>query len=107
MIERSWSTNWDQLMEMYEYPAEVRRIIYTTNPVEGVHRQLRKTTKTKGAFVNDQALVKLIFLTYKRISLKWTKQTHHWGLTLQRLQLLFPERINPYFKLHTLVNTPL
>jgi transposase-like protein len=98
MIERSWSTNWDQLMEMYEYPAEVRKIIYTTNPVEGVHRQLRKTTKTKGAFVNDQALVKLIFLTYKRISLKWTKQPHHWGLTLQRLQLLFPERINPYFK---------
>jgi putative transposase len=85
-------------MEMFEYPVEIRKIIYTTNPVEGVHRQLRKTTKTKGAFVSDQALLKIIFLTYKRISAKWTNPSHNWGLTLQKLLILFPDRINPYYK---------
>lgn len=98
LIVKSWITNWDQLMEMFEYPEEIRRIIYTTNPVEGVHRQLRKTTKTKGAFVSDQALLKIIFLTYKRISAKWTNTPHNWGLTLQKLLILFPDRINPYYK---------
>lgn len=62
MIVKSWSDNWDRLMEMFDYPPEIRRIIYTTNPVEGVHRQLRKVTKTKGAFVSDEALLKLLYL---------------------------------------------
>ncbi len=98
IIVKSWKTHWEQLMEMFEYPEEIRRMIYTTNPVEGVHRQLRKTTKTKGAFVSDQALLKLIYLTYKRISLTWTVSPHNWGLTLQKLLLLFPDRINQYYQ---------
>jgi transposase-like protein len=93
LIVKSWTANWDRLMKMYDYPAPIRRIIYTTNPVEGVHRQLRKVTKTKGAFVSDQALVKLLFLAYKRISAKWDMPTHNWGLTLQQLYLLFPDRL--------------
>jgi putative transposase len=95
MIVKSWRANWDQLMEMFEYPEEIRRMIYTTNPVEGVHRQLRKTTKTKGAFVSDQALLKIIYLTYKRISCKWTSVPNNWGLVLQQLYLIFPDRIPP------------
>jgi putative transposase len=98
VIVKSWTTHWEQLVEMFEYPQEIRRMIYTTNPVEGVHRQLRKTTKTKGAFVNDQALLKLIYLTYKRISEKWNVSPHNWGLTLQQLLILFPDRLNQYYQ---------
>lgn len=93
LIVTSWTDNWERLTKMFEYPGPIRRIIYTTNPVEGVHRQLRKVTKTKGAFVNDQALVKLLFLAYKHISAKWTAATYNWGLTLQQLYLLFPDRL--------------
>lgn len=93
LIVRSWTDNWDRLTRMYDYPAPIRKVIYTTNPVEGVHRQFRKVTKTKGAFVNDQALVKLLYLAYKRISAKWTAPTHNWGLALQQLYLLFPDRL--------------
>jgi len=99
MIVKSWTQNWDRLMEMFEYPPEIRRIIYTTNPVEGVHRQLRKVTKTKGAFVSDQALLKLLYLAYKNISKKWRITSQNWGLTLQQLYLLFPDRLPPIEKL--------
>lgn len=95
MIEKSWTAGWDRLMEMFEYPVDIRRIIYTTNPVEGFHRQLRKVTKTKGAFVSDQALIKLLFLAYKQISSKWTRPRLNWGLTLQQLYVIFPDRMPP------------
>lgn len=95
IIVKSWSTNWDRLVEMFDYPPDIRRIIYTTNPVEGVHRQLRKVTKTKGAFVSDQALLKLLYLAYKNISSKWRITSQKWGLTLQQLYLLFPDRLPP------------
>jgi transposase-like protein len=93
LIVKSWTDNWERLTRMFDYPAPIRRIIYTTNPVEAVHRQLRKVTKTKGAFVSDQALLKLLFLAYKRISAKWTSKPQGWGLTLQQLYLLFPDRL--------------
>ncbi len=80
---------------MFDYPPEIRRMIYTTNPGEGAHRQLRKVTKTKGAFVSDQALLKLLYVAYKNISSKWRITSHQWGLTLQQLYLLFPERMPP------------
>lgn len=99
MIVKSWTQNWDRLMEMFEYPPDIRRIIYTTNPVEGVHRQLRKVTKTKGAFVSDQALLKLLYLAYKNISNKWRITNQNWGLTLQQLYLLFPDRMPPIEKI--------
>lgn len=99
MIVSNWSNNWDRLMEMFEYPPAIRRIIYTTNPVEGVHRQLRKVTKTKGAFVSDQALIKLLYLAYKRINNKWGKTNLNWGLALQQLYLLFPDRLPPIDKI--------
>jgi transposase-like protein len=99
VIVKSWSQHWDRLMEMFEYPPEIRRIMYTTNPVEGVHRQLRKVTKTKGAFVSDQALLKLLYLAYKNISKKWRITNQNWGLTLQQLYLIFPDRMPPIEKI--------
>lgn len=95
MIVKSWTQNWDRLVEMFDYPPQIRRIIYTTNPVEGVHRQLRKVTKTKGAFVSDQALLKLLFLAYQRISSKWSRTSMDWGKALQQLYILFPDRMPP------------
>lgn len=99
MIVKSWTNNWDRLMEMFDYPPEIRRIIYTTNPVEGVHRQFRKVTKTKGAFVSDQALLKVLYLAYRNISSKWRNTSLNWGLTLQQIYLLFPDRLPPIEKI--------
>lgn len=93
MVVKSWKTNWELLMELYEYPPAIRRIVYTTNPVESFHRQLRKVTKTKGAFVSDDALIKILFLAYDTISKKWRITTLNWPQTLQQLYILFPDRL--------------
>lgn len=98
-VAGSWRGNWEELTGMFDFPAEIRRIVYTTNPVEGVHRQLRRVTKTKGAFVSEQALVKLLFLACRNISAKWDMPPRNWGLTLQQLYLLFPERLPPLDRL--------
>ena len=68
-------------------------MIYTTNPIEGVHRQMRKVTKTKGAFTSDMGLLKLLYLTYRNISRKWTAPLHNWGITLSQLSILFGDRL--------------
>lgn len=68
-------------------------IIYTTNPIEGVHRQLRKITKSKGAFSSDQALLKLMYLIVKDISRKWTMPIHNWGMAFSQLYIKFGDRI--------------
>ena len=72
VVIESWETNWERLTRYFQYPAAIRRLIYTTNMVEGFHRQLRKVTKTKGAFTTDTALIKLLYLTIERITEKWT-----------------------------------
>ncbi|WP_397446931.1 transposase [Polaribacter sp. R77954] len=66
-IIESWQRNWEELSQYFEFTAPIRRIIYTTNAVEGFHRQVRKVTKTKGAFVNDMALLKLVYLATKKV----------------------------------------
>lgn len=69
----SWNNNWDKLSTYFQYDEQIRKMIYTTNAVKGFHRQVRKVTKTKGAFTNDMALLKLIYLTVENISKKWTQ----------------------------------
>lgn len=71
-ISKSWEENWPELSTYFKYPSEVRKLIYTTNAVEGFHRMLRKFTKTKTTFPSDEALKKSIFLSIKEISKKWT-----------------------------------
>jgi len=68
----SWQNNWEELSQYFEFSAPIRKMIYTTNAVEGFHRQVRKVTKTKGAFTNDMALLKLVYLATKNIQKKWT-----------------------------------
>lgn len=69
---KSWLDNWVNLSTYFEYSSEIRKVIYTTNAIEGMHRQIRKVTKTKGAFTSDQALLKLVYLAVKDLSKKWT-----------------------------------
>lgn len=93
IVIRSWNSNWDKLSTYFQYDEHVRRLIYTTNAVEGFHRQVRKVTKTKGAFPNDMALLKLIYLTVENISKKWTQPLQNWGLTVQQLSIKFGDRM--------------
>lgn len=90
---KSWLDNWVNLSAFFEYDAGIRKIIYTTNPIEGVHRQIRKITKTKGAFSSEQALMKLMYLVIRNISKKWTMPIHNWGLAFSQLYIKFGDRI--------------
>lgn len=89
----SWKHNWEKLTAYFDYDEHIRRLIYTTNPVEGFHRQVRKVTKTKGVFPNDMALLKLIYLATKNISKKWTMPLSNWALTSQQLHIKFGNRM--------------
>ena len=90
---RSWQTNWEDLATFFAYPAEIRRLIYTTNAVEGYHRQLRKVTKSKGAFPSPQAARKLLFLVHREIFKKWTGPIRNWPLILNQLVIRFEDRM--------------
>lgn len=93
VVIESWQRNWEELSQYFEYAEPIRKIIYTTNAVEGFHRQVRKVTKTKGAFTNDMALLKLVYLATKNIEKKWTSPLHNWSLTIQQLYIKFGDRI--------------
>jgi putative transposase len=93
VVIRSWNNNWDRLSTYFQYDEQIRKLIYTTNAVEGFHRQVRKVTKTKGAFTNDMALMKLIYLVVENISKKWTRPLPEWGLSVQQLCIKFGDRM--------------
>ena len=90
---KSWQRNWEELSQYFQYTEPIRKIIYTTNAVEGFHRQVRKVTKTKGAFTNDMSLLKLVYLATKNIEKKWTAPLHNWSLTIQQFYIKFGDRI--------------
>ena len=94
MVIKSWQTNWDNLTTYFKYSSDVRRLIYTTNPIEGFHRQVRKYTKTKGAFTSENALFKLIFCAINNIIAKWNQPLPNWALTISQLDIYFPNRLN-------------
>jgi len=91
---RSWENNWDDLTTFFDYPAEIRRLIYTTNSVEGYHRQLRKVIKTKGGFPNGEAVRKLLFLATRNITKKWTAPIQNWAKILNQLVIRFENRLS-------------
>lgn len=94
VVIQSWKNNWEHLSQYFKYTAPIRKIIYTTNAVEGYHRQVRKVTKTKGAFTNDIALLKLVYLATMNIQKKWTSPLHNWSSTIQQLYIIFEDRID-------------
>lgn len=93
IVIESWQKNWDKLSTYFEYTEPIRRLIYTTNPIEGYHRQVRKVTKTKGAFPNEMALLKLVYLVTLRVHQTWKSPLTDWGLTVQQLAIKFEGRL--------------
>ena len=89
----SWKKNWPRLSSYFQYNKDIRRIMYTTNIIEGFHRQLRTVTKTKGAFQSEDALMKLLFLVQETIVAKWNKPVHNWNQTLAQLSIIFGDRL--------------
>jgi len=94
VVIRSWRTHWETLSQYFKYPEELRRIIYTTNIVEGFHRQVRKYTKSKGAFTNENALLKLIYCACQHVLAKWNQPMHNWAIIISQLQIYFDGRLN-------------
>jgi transposase-like protein len=92
----SWRNNWNNLSTYFKYPEEIRRMIYTTNAVESVHRQFRKVTKNRSVFPNDEALAKMLFLAYRDLSKKWTNAVTNWAFVISQFSIIFEERLKQY-----------
>lgn len=92
MAVRAWQTNWTEVSTYFDYPAEIRRIIYTTNSVESYHRQLRQVMKTKAAFPTPEAARKLMYLATQRITRQWTAPIRDWAKILNQLAIRFEGR---------------
>lgn len=93
MVIERWRRDWARLTTYFAYPEHIRRIIYTTNTVESFHRQLRKVTKTKGAFVSDEALLKLLYLAQNNITQKWTQAVPNWKSALAQFYIRFENEL--------------
>jgi len=94
MVLKSWQNKWEALSTYFKYSADIRRLIYTTNPIEGFHRQVRKYTKSKGSFTSENALVKLLYSAYQRIKEKWNHPIRNWALIISQLDIYFEGRLN-------------
>lgn len=93
---KNWEASWDVLSPFFSYPEEIRRIIYTTNIIESLHRQFRKVTKTKTIFPTDGALEKILYLASRNVVKKWSQRYRNWDQVLNQLMILFEDQIIPY-----------
>lgn len=94
IVINSWNNNWEHLSTYFKYDAHIRKLIYTTNAVEGLHRMVRKYTKSKGAFSSENALIKLVYCAYIKIAKKWTMPVANWALIISQLNIHFPNRLD-------------
>jgi len=92
-ISKSWRAHWPELITFLKYPEEIRRAIYTTNAIESVNRSLRKITKNRGVFPNEESLLRLYYLALERAAKKWTMPIHNWSAALNRFAIEFGERM--------------
>jgi len=92
-ISQSWRADWTRLTVFFDYPPEIRRVIYTTNAIESLNYSLRKLLKTRGAFPNDEAILKVLYLGLQRIAKKWTMPIHDWKRALNQFVILFGDRV--------------
>ena len=93
-VVESWRRNWDRLSNYFKYPEPIRKLVYTTNTVEGYHRMVRKVTKSKGAFTSDMALLKLIYLATINFKKRWQNKILSWPTILNQLNIYFENRIS-------------
>lgn len=93
VVIKSWKSNWQRLSNYFKYPEPIRRLIYTTNTVEGYHRMIRKVTKSKGAFTSDMAMLKLVYLATIQFNKRWKKSVRGWPQVISNLFIYFEDRI--------------
>ena len=91
-IGKLWKDNWERVIPLFEFPPNVRRVMYTTNAVESLHMSLRKIIKTRGSFPSEEAALKLLYLALRNVSKKWDT-IQHWKEALNHFQMLWGERI--------------
>lgn len=96
LMVKSWKTNWPLLSTYFKYPHDLRKMIYTTNAVEAMHRQFRKVTKAKPIFPDDDALRKILYLAFKDLSVRWTRPIHGWSEIFSHLCIIFDHRLHAY-----------
>src|SRR5205085_9822186 len=92
-IARSWRANWERVTPFFAYPADIRRVIYTTNAIESVNMSLRKVIKNRGSFTTAEAALKLLYLALQNIARKWTMPIKEWKAALNRFAILFEDRM--------------
>lgn len=99
IVIKSWRNNWENLSHYFQYPKEIRKVIYTTNMVESIHSQFRKLTRNKPTFPNDNSLLKLLYMGIQNAQKKWTMPIWNWSLTLSQLDIFFEGRLDSILKL--------
>ncbi len=92
-IGQSWRRNWSRITPFFDYPPEIRKVIYTTNAIESVNMSLRKITKNRGSFPSDESLIKLFYLALRNISQKWSMPIRDWKAALNRFSIEFEDRV--------------
>lgn len=93
MIGKSWRNNWTRVIPLFAHPPEIRKVIYTTNAIESLNMSLRKVTKARGSFPNDEAVSKLLYLALRNIAKNWTKPVHDWKHALNRFAIIYENRL--------------
>ena len=93
IVLKSWQNNWEELSQYFQFDSHIRKMIYTTNLIEGYNRQLRKVTKNRGVFPSNKSVMKLLYLATQNISKKWTMPRQNWAQAIAQLNIHFPERI--------------
>ena len=92
-ISQIWRRNWEHVTPFFAYPADIRKVIYTTNAIESLNMSLRKVTKARGSFPNDEAVFKLLYLALRNIAKKWTMPVHDWKAALNRFAIIYENRL--------------
>ena len=93
MIRKSWESHWDDLNEFFSYPEEIRKLIYTTNAIESLNYTLRKVTRNRNAFPDDDSIYKIMYLAISKISRKWTVPVRNWGVIVNKLSIMSGDRV--------------
>lgn len=93
MISKSWRANWARVIPFFAHPKEIRKVIYTTNAIESLNMSLRKVTKARSSFPNDEAVLKLLYLALRNIANRWTKPIQNWKLALNRFAIIYEDRM--------------
>jgi len=92
----NWGNNWEDISSFFQFPDDIRRIMYTTNIIEGLNRQYRKVTRTKSVFPSDMSLEKMLYLASQNVTKKWTQRYRNWDQVLNQLTVLYGERLTGY-----------